>query len=64
MKELTEKEVEKGVAALDQLRERIIPKHFLLVHVGRIAGIVLCAAWFWRSTAPRPPQLELWQDAI
>ena len=28
MKELTEKQVEVGVAALDQLRERIIPKHF------------------------------------
>jgi len=33
---------------------------FQIVHAGRIAGIVLCAAWFWRSTAPRPPQLELW----
>ena len=28
MKELTQKEVGKGVAALDQLRERIIPKSF------------------------------------
>lgn len=28
MKELTEKEIEDGVAALDQLRERIIPKYF------------------------------------
>ena len=28
MKELTEKQVEDGVAALDQLRERIIPKSF------------------------------------
>ncbi len=28
MKELTEKQVEDGVAALDQLRERIVPKHF------------------------------------
>ena len=33
---------------------------FQVVHAGRIAGIVLCAAWFWRSTAPRKPQLELW----
>ena len=33
---------------------------FEIVHLGRIAGIVLCAAWFWRSTAPRKPQLELW----
>ncbi len=28
MKKLTEKQVEDGVAALDQLRERIIPKFF------------------------------------
>ena len=28
MKELTEKEVDGGVAALDQLRERIVPKYF------------------------------------
>ena len=28
MKELTEQQVEKGAAALDQLRERIIPKYF------------------------------------
>ena len=28
MKELTQKEVGKGVAALDQLRERIVPKYF------------------------------------
>ncbi len=28
MKKLTEKEVEDGVAALDQLRERIVPKYF------------------------------------
>ena len=33
---------------------------FEIVHLGRIFGIVLCAAWFWRSTAPRKPQLELW----
>ena len=33
---------------------------FQVVHAGRIFGIVLCAAWFWRSTAPRKPQLELW----
>ena len=37
---------------------------FQVVHAGRIFGIVLCAAWFWRSTAPRPLQLELWQEAI
>ena len=37
---------------------------FQVVHAGRIAGIVLCAAWFWRSTAPRKPQLELWPEAI
>ena len=29
MKELTQKQVEKGVAALDQLREGIIPESFL-----------------------------------
>jgi len=28
MKELTQKQVDDGVAALDQLRERIIPKYF------------------------------------
>ena len=28
MKELTVKQVDDGIAALDQLRERIIPKHF------------------------------------
>ncbi len=34
---------------------------FQIVHAGRIAGITLCAVWFWRSTAPRPLQLELWE---
>ena len=29
MKELTQKQVDDGVAALDQLRERIIPKYFV-----------------------------------
>ena len=29
MKELTEQQVEKGVAALDQLRERVVPKYFV-----------------------------------
>ena len=28
--------------------------------VTRAVVVVLCAAWFWKSTAPRPPQLELW----
>ena len=37
---------------------------FQVVHAGRILGIVLCAAWFWKSTAPRKPQLELWPEAI
>ena len=29
MKELTQRQVDDGVAALDQLRERIIPKYFV-----------------------------------
>ena len=33
---------------------------FEIVHVGRIAGMVLCGVWFWRSTRPEPLQLELW----
>ena len=33
---------------------------FEIVHVGRIVGMVLCGVWFWRSTAQRPSQLELW----
>ena len=33
---------------------------FQIVHAGRIAGITLCAVWFWRSTRSAPPQLEMW----
>lgn len=30
------------------------------MQAGFLGGMALCAVWFWRSTAPRPPQLELW----
>lgn len=33
---------------------------FQVVHAGRILGITLCAVWFWKSTARRPLQMELW----